>query len=225
METDSPNKENILGENYFQILYPNQNYKSSLEYKQWKENVEEILGKKGKEVFCEKDNIIIYQKYHKIDIGIYCPICNKFLYGCEYCNKISNQVTKSCCIQAFINENIKNSYKFIKMENKEDKDDFYYNLFINFIPFSFLYRTILIPIIIFLSIENKRNIMIDQVLENMKENLNNIFEIAFMLYILLMLKTYTILFYSIYLIILILSLPFKLYPIKLLLGFYSSILD
>ena len=52
--------------------------------------------------------------------------------------------------------------------------------------------------------------MIDQVLENMKENLNNIFEIAFMLYILLMLKTYTILFYSIYLIILILSLPFKL---------------
>ena len=67
--------------------------------------------------------------------------------------------------------------------------------------------------------------MIDQVLENMKENLNNIFEIAFMLYILLMLKTYTILFYSIYLIILILSLPFKLYPIKLLLGFYSSILD
>ena len=67
--------------------------------------------------------------------------------------------------------------------------------------------------------------MIDQVLENMKENLNNIFEIAFMLYILLMLKTYTILFYSIYLIILILSLPFKLYPIKLLLGFYCSILD
>ncbi len=143
METDSPNKENILGENYFQILYPNQNYKSSLEYKQWKKNVEEILGKKGKEVFCEKDNIIIYQKYHKIDVGIYCPICNQFLYGCEYCNKISNQVTKSCCIQAFINENIKNSYKFIKMENKEDKDDFYYNLFINFIPFSFLYRTIL----------------------------------------------------------------------------------
>ena len=224
METDSPNKENILGENYFQILYPNQNYKTSLEYKQWKKNVEEILGKNGKEVFCEKDNIIIYQKYQKIDIGIYCPICNKFLYGCEYCNKISNQVTKSCCIQAFINENIKNSYKFIKMENKEDKDDFYYNLFINFIPFSFLYRTILIPIIIFLSIENKRNIMIDQVLENMKENLKNIFEFAFMFYILLMLIPYTILFYSIYLIILILSLPFKLYPIKLLLGFYCSIL-
>ena len=222
METESQNKENILGENYFQILYPNQNYKLSFEYKHWKKNVDKILGKNGKEIFCEKDNIIIYQKYKNIDNGIFCPICNKFLYGCEYCNKILNKVTKRCCLKAFINENIKNSYKFIKMEKEEDKGDYYFYLFMSFIPFLCISQTILISLnLFFLGLENKRHEIIDKI--DMKDNLNNIFIYVIVLYTILMVIPYTIFFYSIYLIILILSLPFKLYPIKLLLGFYSSV--
>ena len=40
MEVESANKEyNLLEKNnFFKLLYPNQNYKISLEYKQWKKS-------------------------------------------------------------------------------------------------------------------------------------------------------------------------------------------
>ena len=216
MEIESPNKENILGDNYFQILYPNQNYKLSLEYKQWKKKIENILGKNGKEVFCEEDNIIIYQKYSKMDNGVICPICKKYLYVCKYCKKISSVVTERCCLKALINEKIKDSYKFITMENEEDKWDYYCNFYINFIPFSFSLQTIALPISLIMEIEDTKG---------MKDNLKDSFENILFLFIYLMLIPYTLFFYSIYFIIFILSLPFKLYPIKLLNGFYCSVMD
>ena len=84
MEVESSNKEyNLLEKNnFFKLLYPNQNYKISLEYKQWKKSIEEKFGKNenGKEIFCKKDNIVIYNE--NVNNSIICPICRKTLYRC-----------------------------------------------------------------------------------------------------------------------------------------------
>ena len=60
MENEDINLEcKLLENNYFQISYPNQNYKITSEYKLWKKIIKKNMGENGKEVFCEKDDIII----------------------------------------------------------------------------------------------------------------------------------------------------------------------
>ena len=228
MEIDSPNIENILEKYYYELLFPNQNYKLCTEYKLWKKNVEDKFGRNGKELFCKKDNIIIYQSEQNINFGIFCPICNRALYICNFCNKTKNQMTKRCCFKAYINDILFNRnklYKFIIIENEENKRDFYYSIFINFIPFAFVCQNILMGMFLFFAnLENKRNEIIDDAIDEMNTILKIIYVIVSIFYVLSMIIAYTFFFYSIYLIILILSIPFKFYPIKLLLGFYCSIL-
>ena len=104
MEVENTNKENNLldNNNYFKILYPNQNYRISLEYKNWQKSIEGNMGKNvnRKEILCKKDNIIIYNEH--INNYINCPLCKSNLYLCKYCNKVRN-IKKRCCFKAYIN--------------------------------------------------------------------------------------------------------------------------
>ena len=104
MEVESSNKEyNLLeNNNFLKLLYPNQNYKISLEYKQWKKSIEEKFGKNenGIEIFCKIDNIVIYNE--NVNDIIKCPICRKTLYICKYCNKVQKKKTTKCCFRAQI---------------------------------------------------------------------------------------------------------------------------
>ena len=216
MEIESTDIENSLEINYFKISYPNQNYKLSLDYKQWKKNIEEKLGKNGYELFCKNDNIIIYQNSDNCN----CPICHKVLYKCKYCKKTRNKITKRCCLKAYINDIISdknNLNRYIMIENNEAKCDFYYFFFINIIPCSFASQSILSGVFLFYcGLENIHGEKIDNTLEDMKSSLKVIYFIISCLYILSMLIAYSIFFYTIYFIILILSLPFKLYTMRLL---------
>ena len=84
---------NLTENNYFTILYPNQNYKVSFEYKHWKKNIEEKMGKNGREIFCIIDNIILYQNNKSENNFIKCPKCKKYIYQCKYCKRFRNEIT------------------------------------------------------------------------------------------------------------------------------------
>ena len=139
---DSNIKCNLLENNYFQILYPNQKYKLSSEYKQWKKTIEEKIGKNGIEIFCKKDNIIIYQKFENINDIIKCPICDENIYQCQYCNKKRVKKTSRCCLKAYIKElkEKEQFYQYLEIdENKKKSKRILSNIFYKF--FTYVYCT------------------------------------------------------------------------------------
>ena len=121
------NSNNFLEKNnYFKKLYPNQNYKISLEYKQWKKSIKEKFGKNknGNEIFFKKDNIVIYNK--DSNDNMICSFCKRMLYLFNYCNKIKNWVTINCCFRAIIKEIITDKEILYKYINKQEmKSEFY----------------------------------------------------------------------------------------------------
>ena len=228
MEVENPNKEyNLLEKNnFFRLLYPNQNYKISLEYKQWKKSIEEKFGKNenGIEIFCKIDNIVIYNE--NVNNSIICPTCRKTLYICKYCNKIQNRKITKCCFRTKIKENIiekKAIYKYINNQ-KNQLEEFYLLFIINFTPFCFLPQIVLIFMDLFyLDLENEEGESYDCLIDK-KSNIYKIpIAILFIGYYLSMLIAFSIFFYILFLNIIIISLPFKLYPIKIIIGFIYSI--
>ena len=227
MEIESPNKTDLLTNNYYKISYPNQNYNFSFEYKNWKKSMEEKRDKKGREIYCEKDNLIIYQEYENINSTINCPICNRVLYKCQYCNTIRNKKTTRSCYKAYIKEiiNRKSIYSYVLMENELDKRDFYILFFLNFIPFIIVIENILIGILIFyFNLENKNDKVTFDACIDKKLALKICLFILVLFIAISIIVSYSIFFYTIYIICVIISLPFKLYPIKLLYGLLNSIL-
>ena len=225
MEVEVSNQKDILlGNDYFQISYPNQNYKKSSEYKQWRKIVEKKFGKKWKEVFCEKDNIIIYQEEKNINNVIKCPKCKIIIYQCKYCNRIRNEITKNCCFKALLND-IKEKIKIDKNLNiEENSEGFYIIFFASFIPLFFSFVNALVFIgFFYLDLENKKGILIMDDIDE-KKHLSVFLRFFLIVYLFSMTIAYSIFFYIIFIIILIISLPFKLYFIKLIISWQTKFL-
>ena len=229
MEVENSNNEfNLLEKNYFKILYPNQDYKKSLDYQKWKKSIEEKYGKNknGKEVLCEKDNIIIWNE--NINYIIKCPICYRDIYLCKYCNKIKNKfVDVKCCyrdtIKIIVKEK-KSIYKFLNIDNDENIKYFYFVLALFFIPFFFISHIVLSSIFLFYcDLEYKDGKTYDNYIDTKSLFYKILLVIIVLGYLLSMIIAFTIFSYIIFLIIVILSLPFKLYPVKIIFGFFDSI--
>ena len=221
MEIENPNKEdNLLGNNYFKILYPNQNYKSSLEYHNWRKTNEKNKGKNGKEILCQRDNIIIYQKKEDKNNGILCPICNKIIYKCKYCKKCGNLRKNNCCFRAFIKSNFKDK----KLLDFLDIYSIQQNIIFAFIPAYFIYLFILGGMKVFyFNLEYKDGKINSESFFEKKSSIQVLMSAILKLYCILIVINYSIFFFIIYISIFILSLPFKLYPIKILLGILNSL--
>ena len=229
MEIEDQNIEsNLLEEKYFKILYPNQNYELSSEYKLWKKEMEKNMGKNGKEIFCKKDNIIIYQKYEENDDIILCPICNATLYKCKYCSQIRNKKTKRCCSKALLKETqVKENVIFQNLDKKYEKNqkEFYKVFFSNFIPmFTSLQITLIFFRFLFLELENKKGEIIMQTFDKKNFMCRIPFTIFLLFYYFSMAITYSMFFYIIFIINVIISLPFNLYNVKIYLRFCFSII-
>ena len=69
-------ENNLLEENFFKLSYKNQKYKKLKEYKIWIKEMNKKFNNSGKELICDKDNIIIYSIYDKNFVYPKCPICN-----------------------------------------------------------------------------------------------------------------------------------------------------
>ena len=217
MENESQN-DNLIVNPYFPILYPDQKFKNSIEYKKWKKSKAEIMGENGVEMHCNKDKIVIYEN---INENLKCPICKEEYSYCPYCKRAEK--LKSCCMRGFIHDifNNENYYKYINSEDEYKKKEFIEFFLILFIPFVLnisLYFTIFF--VSYLDLIKNDIILYDKISNKKLDMCHKILILGFML---LMSLIYLIFFYSIFLFIIIFSIPFKLYPIKFYIGILENI--
>ena len=207
-------ENNLLEENIFKYSYKNQNYKKSNEYKKWIKEMNIKFNNSGKEIICNKDNIIIYSLYDDNSKYIKCPICNSSIYSCIYCNNSENRQNKKCCIKAYFKYYFKDKMKPINY-NIESRD----------------YSLIIILLIPLFSSTAFIHSFMDRLYFDFKEeddyyddydglNLNicnylckySILEFSLNFVHLIFSYIYAIFLLTLFLILIILSIPFKLYP-------------
>ena len=205
--------QNLEQDYYFKISYKTQNYKVSQEYQNWKKLMIEKYNN-GKEIICPKDDTIIY-KIHNDKDEIICPTCNSDIFNCIFCNKTVDYKTSNCCMKAFFQFHNFTIYKYLftNFEVYNDtKNDFIRFIFICFIPFiSLFYFIFSIEYFLFSGKD----------VQDEKECNDNIL----IIFIFLMTIIYGVFFYFMFIIFFILSIPFKLYPIKILFGIIKIFLE
>ena len=102
-------ENNLIEYPYFKLAYEGQKYEESSEYQKWKKIMIKSIGENGKEFFCNKDKIVIFQKNENIEQGFICPICKNLFYVCPHCRSI--EVNKRCCFISFFKEIISTKIK------------------------------------------------------------------------------------------------------------------
>ena len=221
MEIDPSSQDmeiNLLDNYCFKLLYPNQKYEKSIEYQKWKKAISKNDNDNGIEIFCRKDNIIIYKKKEEFN-NLRCPICKQIFYFCPYCKRAEK--FKRCCIKSYIKDILNDELLYRFINNKDAKKDFIEIFLFTLIPF-------LSNIIIYFSIFCILYFdIIKNGVSNSERNVNNfwvLYIIVFIGFFVLMAIIYTIPLFFCYIFIIIFSLPFKLYPLKLFLGFIDIIM-
>ena len=210
----------------FNFDYENQKLNDNIAFREWKESIITKYGKDSKIVKCLEDKIFFFIKY--IDINekdnylIKCPICKKYI--CYYCsfnynfNYYPNPIEeKFCCFKREVSTCIYKASKFIKDDEEIDCDyililiPWLNFLFIIFIIFHFIFS-----IGIKTSKQNK-----NEYDEYLKKNIfkDNTYAHSIVVSTSFLLSIPLIVF-DIYFILLliIISIPFKFYPIKYLIG-------
>ena len=123
-------ENNLLGDYFFKISYPKQNYKELKEYQNWKKSVTDRIGKNGKEIICYEDNTIIYIIHNNNDEIIKCPTCNTDLYNCIYCNITQTEKCHICCLRAYLKYIFKANYKTCVHNLNQDQGNYFNELLI-----------------------------------------------------------------------------------------------
>ena len=216
---ENENEINYLIENpYFKILYPYQNYEQSVEYQRWKKSLNEKIGKNGIEMFCKKDKIVTFIDVKK---ELKCPICEQKYYLCSYCRKAEKK--KTCCIKGYIKSILDNEslYDYINIQDKYNRDYFIEEFCLMFIPLiSNMSIYLDIFSLFYLGLINKD--------VNYEERISSqiiyfFHKFLIVTFIFLMALIYMILYYICILTIIIISLPFDLYPIRIFIRFLELI--
>ena len=221
MEAENINQDlemNLLDNYCYKILYPDQNYKKSVEYQNWKKSITEIIGENGIEMFCDRDKIVIYKKYEGINQILNCPICKDNFYFCQKCKKAEKR--KNCCTKTLIKKYLDDEelYKYMNLKD-DNKKDFIEGFFILLIPFiSNIAFYFYVFFLLYIGLAKDGKQVEDITFDGKLNYLHSLLIFAFLL---LMSLIYMITHYIFYLSIIILSLPFKLYPIKFILGLFD----
>ena len=220
MENQNLGLENVLFEqNFFKLSFKNQNYKKLKEYKIWIKEMNIKFNKSGKEIICDKDNIIIYSIYDDNSKCIYCPICNSSIYSCIYCNNSENSENKKCCIKAYFRYYLKD--KIRPLDNNIESN--YWAILALFMPLtcSILFVKGFIERLYFDFKKDEYDDYYDDydyngIKFNYIESLCSFLDISLYLVIFFFSFIYAIFFFILSLIIVIFSIPFKLYPFFIL---------
>ena len=215
-------ENNLLGDYFFKISYPKQNYKELKEYQNWKKTVTDKFGNNGKEILCNEDNTIIYIIHNNNDEIIKCPTCNTDLYNCIYCNITQTEKCHICCLRAYLKYIFKANYETCVHKLNQDEDiDFNVLLIKHFIPiFSSLLFTFTMFGLFCMNL-GKKNIPFYESIEEKKKHYFILIYLFIFLFLFIMAINYAIFYFLIFLCLFIVSLPFKLYFVKL----YVCIID
>ena len=213
-------ENNLIDYPYFKLAFEGQKYEESSEYQKWKKIMIKSIGKNGKEFFCNRDKIVIFQKSENTEQAFICPICKNLFYVCPYCRSI--EVNKKCCFISFFKEIISTKIKIFINPDKYAKENFLSNFLTMFIP---LISNIIINVCmfdLFYLFLYKNNIKYGDKI--MRTKLGNFSSTIFYLFVTIISLSYIILYYEILIFLMIISLPFKLYPVKLLMGIIDPLI-
>lgn len=235
MENDE-NKNEILVQNndnsnrIFKLDYEGQNIENNNNFIQWKQSMLSIYGNNTKFFKCLKDNILFCKNDDlNHDIFFYqniCPICQNRI--CYYCSRYGRDIffeNASCCLKRKIKYIfIRDKYFFLNQNiNVESRRILFKQYFIIFlIPIAgFLLFIARIQTSFFYKLLMKNTILRDDgILPSYKNHLNkkdlvitiNIIFSCILAIPFLIINIYTIL------LVLLISVPFKLIPLKIILG-------
>ena len=205
MENQNFDQENnLLDDYFFKISYKGQNYKISQEYKNWKKLMIEKYGKNKREIICPFDNTIIY-KIDEYNERIKCPSCNSEFYNCIFCNKIDKNRTDRCCSKTYLK--FKDEQIYNLLFTNERIEDYIVGDFVLLILSSFFPLTSPFPLICKII-----NILVSDLDD---EDVTSIFYIILTPFALIMSAIYGFFYYAIFISFFVLSIPFKLYPLKI----------
>ena len=208
--------ENVLDEEieinklYFELEYSDQEYKKSLKFKKWKEEYKSSHnGKIGSQYLCKKDNIVFIDEknYPRSD----CPKCGRSI--CVFCSSSEYR----CCYKS----KLKHYWDFTALKYIKDDEEFLCLFFIGLIPLlnlSLIYQKIGNNVEYALFDTKKNN---NNNINNKKPDINCYMDtLMFTLPI-----PFIITYECFYLTLTIISLPFKLYPIKIYIGILDRYLS
>ena len=217
MEANNIDEINL---NYFKLDYSDQNYKTSHLYRKWVE-INRPNDNNRVEIKCEKDNIIFFKSKNKSSAR--CPICHSEYFKCSSCGRVSNEYLKErCCIRSYFKKLIKDGdiYQFTGEDLGEvGKKSLICYFLVCLIPGIIGLGFHIISLSLFLlQLKDKKNIEYPDRVKNMSIFFSYLSFITFSLFVFLICEVYAIFFYSVFLLALLISLPFKFYPLKLIFG-------
>ena len=207
----------------FKLDYSNQTLKGNKQFQDWKIRMLKIYGNNAKLFRCKYDNCYFYQSNKECKTKPYykanCPICN--LSICYYCLRNSDNLYDrgECCIKRRIYCIIfQDGYAFIKPEESDDVNCYYSILAIIFIPIiSFMYFIAYFSVVFFYKLSKKNS---EGIYENIFNSASSLFTeiginvgFAFALSI-----PFIIIDIYFKILLLIISLPLKNYPLKIYCG-------
>ena len=231
--------ENVLVENnslneYFEIEYETQNLDKNPSYLNWKESMLILKGRNTKFLKCEKDNIIFScTKKSLREYPVYqstCPKCNKNI--CYYCSIHTKDSygNGTCCVKRRITcMFLQDGFRFIKPIGEEHDYPLNYSVAFKFfiIPvFSFLMFISEMQVSFFYKLKLKKSEVNEHgYAENYEDFIKDryydfitimvVINVAFAVMLaipFLLLNIYFTVF------LLVISLPFKNYPLKYFIG-------
>ena len=217
------NRQQNKLETVFKLDYINQNLKKNNEFQVWKFSMILKYGNNAKLFQCKKHNILFYNSndgYINSPLYVkFCPLCDELV--CCFCSMPLQSFDASynkgsCCLKRRIYYLLFNDgLRFIKQEIDLDSKYYYFPI-INFFLFILSIHSSL-----FYHLCNKRTMLKTDYQTNFQNNSEILFAIIFtinQLFSFLLIVPYAILniFFTIFL--LLISIPFKYYPIKYFAG-------
>ena len=231
MENENDNElcdKNIYNsECAFKLDYSNQSLKENKEFQNWKIQMLKRYGNDAKLFKCKYDNCYFYGTNKECKTrpynSAYCPICNRSI--CYYCLRSCGEGSCDngrCCVKRRIYcMFFQDGYSFIRPEPNDDADAYYSFLKMFFIPiFSFMTFVGYFSIVLFYKLYMKDGPIYENIFYK-DDRHARLFttEISINVGIALILSI-PFLIIDIYfkILLLIISLPFKNYPLKYYLG-------
>ena len=225
-EINTINSRELNLDNIFKIDYASQKLDNNIEFQKWKKSMLIKYGKDAKLFRCIEDNILFYITYKdcrkKPSFGGKCPICkNQICLFCSYNFKGKYEWENKCCIK-------RNIYKLIFYDGLRyifeiDKNDTSYEeniVIFEFFPGISLFEFIgKIFCILYLDLPIKKSLRNNRKYDTYRDEIergNFYLIIMIMLIAINIILCIPFLIYNIFslILIVIISIPFKFYPLK-----------
>ena len=220
--------------NQFKLDYNNQQLEGNIKFQKWKNLMIAQYGRNAKLFKCLNDDVLFYSfnkdcKKHPIYKSI-CPCCHKYI--CYFCHRYNNDEYASCCIlRKICSYFLEDGLRFI------NPNGHHYSEFTKILKFFLIPGFHLIFLIFQIHIEffyilatkkarnnNNKNYLLSYG-EQMERNYTLFqvfigFDVAssiLLTFVFLLLNIYVIVF------LLIISIPFRLYPMKYYMGIFFGL--